>query len=234
MPEPAVIVEGVFKTFQQGNKSIVALRDVHLVVHLSELMMIVGPSGCGKTTLISTIAGTQHFDQGSITTLGYHLGDLSEEELTAFRLRHVGFIFQQFHLVKTLNCAENVSIPLLLQGMKRKEAEERACHMLAEMGLKGREWEKPLNLSGGQQQRVAIARALVHQPPLIICDEPTSALDAETGAHIMTLLSNLAKSSERAVIVVTHDARIFHFADRVARMDDGNITNIGKNHDPTT
>ena len=222
-PELAIHVRKVSKRFGQGANAIHALKDVNFDARVGELLMIVGPSGCGKTTLLSVIAGTLHFDQGEIDILGSPLHTLSESQITSFRRQHIGFIFQQYHLIKTLNCMENVSIPLLLNGERRSVAEAKAAYLLEQVGLKGREKELPRKLSGGQQQRVAIARALVHDPRLVICDEPTAALDAETGCRILELMSSCARAPGRCVVIVTHDSRIFKYADRVAKMDDGRM-----------
>ena len=184
--------------------------------------MIVGPSGCGKTTLLSVIAGTLHFD-GEINVLDFSLHKMKEAQITQLRKLYIGFIFQQYHLIKTLTCLENVSIPLLLNNVPPKEAEERAAAMLEQVGLKGREYDSPKHLSGGQQQRISIARALVHEPPLVICDEPTAALDAETGAQVMELLKKIVEKPGRTAIIVTHDNRIFKYANRIVKMDDGRI-----------
>lgn len=220
---PAVNVKGVFKQFRQGSDCIDALKDVSLQVGNCELVMIVGPSGCGKTTLLSVIAGTLFFDRGEIDLFGHSLHRLTNKEITSFRRKNIGFIFQQYHLIPTLNCLENVAIPLLLNSVNRGEAHQRAAHALEQVGLKGREKVNPRKLSGGQQQRVAIARALVHEPKLVICDEPTSALDAETGVRVMDLLKGVAAKENRCLLVVTHDSRIFKYADRIVKMDDGKV-----------
>jgi len=219
----AIHVRHVNKSFDQGAYVVHALKDINFDAYINELLMIVGPSGCGKTTLLSVVAGTLSFESGEIDVFNNSLHQLSVDAITTFRRENVGFIFQQFHLIPTLNCIENVAVPLLLQNIKMKDALERAGEMIKTFGLGGREREKPKNLSGGQQQRIAIARALVHNPRLIICDEPTSSLDAETGCHVMELLSKIAKTENRCVIVVTHDNRIFNYADRVTKMNDGKI-----------
>lgn len=190
------------------------------------MLLIVGPSGCGKTTLLSVIAGTLEFDGGEIDVFDTSLHGLRPRAVTEFRKRNVGFIFQQFNLIPTLNLIENVSVPLIINGIGRRAAEKKAAALLDELGLEGRGQDTPLNLSGGQQQRVAIARALVHEPRLIICDEPTSALDKETGAHIMELLRKVARKPDRCVIVVTHDNRIFKYADRMTEMEDGRVQRV--------
>lgn len=228
--ENAIIVENVSKNFHAGGSVVHALRDVNFIAKKGELLMIVGPSGCGKTTLLSVIAGTLRFDKGEVEVFKHFLHEMKESAITEFRKKNVGFIFQQFHLIKTLNILENISIPLILNGFPRSYALDKANVMLEKVGLKGRGHERPLNLSGGQQQRVAIARALVHEPPLLICDEPTSALDAESGARILELLTEIARTPDRCVIIVTHDSRIFKYADRLAAMDDGRVVKIESNH----
>lgn len=216
-------VREVHKTFHQGDDRIEALKGVSLQAHLGETVMIVGPSGCGKTTLLSVIAGTLFFDQGEIDIFGKPLHRLPQKEMTSFRRKSIGFIFQQYHLIPTLTCLENVMIPLLLNGVKPEVAAEGAASILEKVGLNGREKENPRKLSGGQQQRVAIARALVHEPQLIICDEPTAALDADTGIKVMDLMKELSSTGDRCLLVVTHDNRIFKYADRIVKMDDGRV-----------
>lgn len=226
----AVHVRHVTKTFHTGAEEVHALREVNIDARLGELLMIVGPSGCGKTTLLSVIAGTLNFDSGEIDVLNQSLGNMTQDQLCTFRRENIGFIFQQYHLIPTLTVAENVSIPLLLNGVNRHTAIEQAAELLAKLGLKGRGNEKPRNLSGGQQQRVAIARALIHNPKLVICDEPTAALDEETGGIILDILTKVAHQPDSAVIVVTHDNRIFKFADRIAKMNDGRVESILTNN----
>lgn len=222
----AVHVRGITKTFGRGEAATKALKGVDFDTRLGEMLMIVGPSGCGKTTLLSVIAGTLDFDEGELDVLDTPLHRLSKKEITEFRKRNVGFIFQQFNLIPTLNLIENVSVPLLINGVSRKEAEKKALALLEEVGLGGRGKDHPLNLSGGQQQRVAIARALVHEPRLLVCDEPTSALDKDTGAHIMELLRAVGRKPDRCVIVVTHDNRVFKYADRMTEMEDGRVSRV--------
>lgn len=225
----AVHVRNVNKTFSAGTYKIKALQDVNFDSRFGELLMIVGPSGCGKTTLLSVIAGTLRFDSGEVDVIKQPLHSLSEEAITDFRKINVGFIFQSYHLISSLNLWENVSIPMILNGYSKEKAQEAAFCMLEKVGLKDREFEFPKNLSGGQQQRVAIARALVHKPKLVICDEPTAALDAVTGEKILELLVDIARNPERCVILVTHDSRIFKYADRIAKMDDGKVMEVLEN-----
>ena len=222
--EPAVICRDVVKTYGKGEIAVHALKGVSLEARFGELLMIVGPSGCGKTTLLSVICGTLRADSGTIELFGKSISSMPERELTAFRARNVGFIFQQFNLVPTLTAQENVSIPRLLNGAPYATAQQDAGVMLAQVGLGGREKSFPSQMSGGQQQRVAISRAMVHQPRLVICDEPTASLDAAAGQRAMDLLRESARHPDRCVIVVTHDSRIFHYADRIVEMDDGLVT----------
>ncbi len=226
----AVKVRDVSKTFGTGEARTPALKGVNFDARLGELLMIVGPSGCGKTTLLSVIAGTLEFDGGEIDVFNTSLHALNNRQVTDFRKRNVGFIFQQFNLIPTLNLVENVSVPLLINGERRKTAEKKARALLDQLGLAGRGNDHPTNLSGGQQQRVAIARALVHEPRLVICDEPTSALDKETGGKIMELLREVARNANRCVIVVTHDNRVFKYADRMTEMEDGRVERVHESY----
>jgi putative ABC transport system ATP-binding protein len=222
-PGIAIQARGVTKTFGTGDSAVQALKGVDLDVRFGELMMIVGPSGCGKTTFLSVLCGTLKFDSGSVHLFGQDLGTMKDAEVTAFRGKNVGFIFQQFNLVPTWNAVENASVPLLLAGAGRERAESAAARLLDEVGIGQKCAAYPTQLSGGQQQRVAIARALVHEPRLIICDEPTASLDAATGHKVLELLKEIACRPDRCVIVVTHDSRIFSFADRIAEMEDGQV-----------
>lgn len=229
MPPEAIAVrcKGVTKTFGSGNAAVKALRGADLEVRTGELLMLVGPSGCGKTTLISVIAGVLLRDGGECSILDQDYNTMSGSETTAFRGKNIGFVFQAFNLIPSLTTAENVATPLIINGMKPKPAIAKGREMLAQVGFDDRMMRSlPTDLSGGQQQRVAIARALVHHPRLIVCDEPTSALDGETGHKVMELLSHLGRSGNRSLVVVTHDARIFQFADRIAEMEDGAIRRI--------
>ncbi|MBY0114363.1 MAG: ABC transporter ATP-binding protein [Phycisphaerales bacterium] len=222
----AVRCRSVIKNYGVGNATVRALRGVDLDVFEGELLMLVGPSGCGKTTLISVIAGVLDRDEGDCQVYGKDFSALSSGQRTRFRGQTIGFVFQSFNLIPTLTIAENVSVPLLLNGVSRNAALKKAKDMLAVVGLGDRVNEAPNRLSGGQQQRVAISRALVHDPKLIVCDEPTSALDHETGHKVMELLRGVAMSGNRSLIVVTHDNRIFNFADRIAHMDDGVVDKV--------
>lgn len=217
----AVRTSGVTKAFGRGESAVQALKGVDFEARCGEMIMIVGPSGCGKTTFLSVVCGTMRADEGKIEVFGTDLSTLSTGQLTSFRGKNVGFIFQQFNLIPTWDIVENASVPLLLNGERRGKASSEAARLLTEVGLGKRLAAFPNQLSGGQQQRVAIARALVHQPRLLICDEPTASLDAASGRKVMELLKATACREDRCVIVVTHDSRIFNFADRIAEMEDG-------------
>ena len=222
----AVHCRGVIKSYGAGEATVMALRGVDLDVRAGELLMVVGPSGCGKTTLVSVIAGILDQDSGQCEVLGHELKAMGRREKTRFRGQSIGFGFQMFNLLPALTAVENVSVPLLINGAPRAEAEGRAKDALHAVNLGHRLDALPAKLSGGEQQRVAIARALAHDPKLIVCDEPTNNLDHAAGHSVMELLWGIAKTPDRALIVVTHDPRIFEFADRIARMDDGKIVEV--------
>lgn len=219
----AIFCKNVKKTYGKGPTAVEALRGVDLELHEGELLMIVGPSGSGKTTLISIIAGVLYQDEGDCLVFGEDLKALSDADRTRYRGKNIGFVFQAFNLIPMLTAKENVAVPLLLNGIKQGQAQRRAEEILTSFGLGDRVNEEPANLSGGQQQRVAIARSCVHDPKLIVCDEPTSALDHETGHRVLRLLREQVLETNRALIIVTHDQRIFEFADRIVKLDDGRI-----------
>jgi putative ABC transport system ATP-binding protein len=220
----AVSARALTKTFQNGG--VHALRGVDLDIRYGEMTLLVGPSGCGKTTLLCVIAGLLDKTDGEVTMLGQRIADQSARDRVAFRRRHVGFVFQQFNLLPALTAAENVAVPLIAAGHKREPAVKQGVELLARLGMAERATALPRELSGGQQQRVALARAVIHQPSLIICDEPTSALDAVTGQQVMQLLTEVSLREDRAVVVVTHDSRIFDFADTIAHMEDGRVERV--------
>lgn len=223
----AVRCRAVTKVFDTEGSLTHALRGVDLEVRSGEITLLVGPSGCGKTTLLSVIAGILDATAGEISVFGTRVDRLDGNGKTRFRRDTIGFVFQQYNLVPSLTAAENVAVPLLLRGVRRSEAVARGRALLAEVGLAEKSEVSPLHLSGGQQQRVAIARALAPEPRLIVCDEPTAALDGETGARVMELLRGSAVRAGRAILVVTHDSRVFRFGDRIAEMDDGRVVRHG-------
>jgi putative ABC transport system ATP-binding protein len=223
---PAVACDGVTKTFGEGDSAVMALRDVSCEVLPGELTLLVGPSGCGKTTLISIIAGLLDPTAGQVEVLGQDLGKLRGGDKVRFRGQNIGFVFQQYNLLPALTAAENAAVPLLIAGWSRPKAVARAREILVSLGMGARADALPAQLSGGQQQRVEIARALVHDPRLLVCDEPTAALDAQSGHNVMETLKQLAVRPDRAVIVVTHDNRVFEFGDRMIEMSDGRIERV--------
>ena len=219
----AVRCRGVTKSFSAGDGTVEVLHGIDFEAPAGELTMLVGPSGCGKTTLISIIAGILTPTSGEVEVCGSQITQMSDAAKVSFRRSNVGFIFQQYNLLPALTAAENAAIPLVAAGMPMARAAAAAAAILERIGLSAHLGKLPNQLSGGQQQRVAIARALVHGPRLIVCDEPTAALDAESGQTVLEILKGAALAPDRAVIVVTHDTRIYSFADRIASMEEGRI-----------
>lgn len=227
----AVRLRGVAKTYGKGPTAVQAVRGVDLDLPANQLALLVGPSGCGKTTLISIITGVLDATEGTAEVFGNEWTQMSPGRRARVRATLVGFVFQQFNLLPTLPAVENVAVPLLIQRTGRREALERARAALDGVGLGTRASAMPSQLSGGQQQRVAIARALVARPRVLVCDEPTASLDGNTGRQVMDLIKAASRGSEsepRLVIVVTHDARVFHYADMIYRMEDGRITSVAR------
>ena len=227
MSAPAICTRGVTRDFQAGQQTITVLHGIDLDVKAGELTFLVGESGSGKTTLISIMCGILWPTLGEVKVFGTDIYDLSDDELVNFRLNNIGFIFQQYNLIPSIDAASNAAVPLMAQGMDREEARERAIAMLDKLNIGDQAAKLPNQLSGGQQQRVAIARALVHEPRLVVCDEPTAALDASSGRRVMDLLREVAVAENRACIIVTHDNRIFDLADRILVLEDGVVTHDG-------
>jgi len=229
----AVSCRSLTKEFADGDARVLALRGVELDVFAGQMTLLVGPSGCGKTTLISVIAGLLNPTAGDVEVLGADLGILSGRQKVAFRAKNIGFVFQQYNLLPALTAAENAAVPLIIAGRPRRQAVLKAAELLETMGLAERRHALPSHLSCGQQQRVAIARALIHEPRLLVCDEPTAALDAHAGHTVMELLRRVALHPNRAVIVVTHDSRVFEFGDRIIYMSDGRVERVDSRGVPT-
>jgi putative ABC transport system ATP-binding protein len=229
MTPPAIALRGVTKEFGTGETKTIALADIDLELPYGELVLLVGPSGCGKTTLISVVAGLLEATRGETEVLGENLTRMRGGRKVRFRGDNIGFVFQQYNLLPALTAAENASVPLLIAGWNRAKAVAKANELLTAVGLGNRLNSYPNQLSGGQQQRVAIARALVHEPRLLVCDEPTAALDAASGRTVMELIRNVAVQPDRAVVVVTHDSRVYDFGDRIVSMTDGRIESIERN-----
>jgi putative ABC transport system ATP-binding protein len=214
----------VVKDFSSGSTTTRVLHGVDLSVEAGCLTLLVGPSGCGKTTLLSILTGVLSPTGGQVDVMGERITSLRGKKKALFRRERLGFIFQQYNLLPALTAAENAAIPLVARGMGLEEASTRALATLERIGMREHAAKLPNQLSGGQMQRVAIARALVHEPAVIVCDEPTAALDAQTGHTVMEILRDIASEPRHAVLVVTHDNRIYHFADRIVTMNDGQIT----------
>jgi putative ABC transport system ATP-binding protein len=219
----ALVATGVIKDFPSGDGVSRVLHGIDLAVEPGRLTLLVGPSGCGKTTLLSIVTGILSPTAGDVDVMGERITALRGKRKALFRRRMLGFIFQQYNLLPSLTAAENASVPLVAAGMALGEAAKRATVTLERIGMSAHADKLPNQLSGGQQQRVAIARALVHEPAVIVCDEPTAALDEATGHTVMEILRDIASEPSHAVLVVTHDNRIFHFADRIVQMNDGRI-----------
>lgn len=226
--QAAVSCQGVTKEFGARDAKTLALRGVDLDVYDAQLTLLVGPSGCGKTTLISIVAGLLNPTQGKVSVFDTDLSMLSGRRLVEFRAKNIGFVFQQYNLLPALSAAENAAVPLIITGWSRAKAIARAREMLATVGLGHRADNFPSQMSGGEQQRVAIARALINEPRLLVCDEPTSALDARSGQTVMELIKRVTVQPGRAVIVVTHDSRVYEIGDRIVEMSDGRIVTGGE------
>ena len=219
----AVIARDIEMAFGSNGLKTQVLFDIDLEVTSGELTMLVGPSGCGKTKLLSILSGTLKPTGGDVEVMGKVITRMKDSEKVILRRRRIGFIFQQYNLLPALTAAENAAMALVADGMPLKTAAEKARVVLETLGMGPHADKLPRMLSGGQQQRVAIARAIVHEPDLVVCDEPTAALDAETGRQVMELLKEAAAGPGRAVLVVTHDNRIYRYADRIVAMEDGRL-----------
>ena len=221
--ESAIAVRELTKKYEEGATGTLALRGIDLDAHAGELLMLMGPSGSGKTTLLSIMGCILTASSGSVRIAGREVVGLSEKQLPALRLEHIGFVFQGFNLFPTLTAGENVELMLDLKGISAAKAKKRAQELLEQVGLGEKFGTFPADLSGGQKQRVAIARALAGDPGIILADEPTAALDSHTGRNVMEMMSDLAHNRGRAVVIVTHDSRVLNFADRIVRIEDGAI-----------
>jgi len=219
---PALTVRGVRKTFEAENAPVRALRGVDLTVAAGEFVAVMGPSGCGKSTLLNLVAGLDVPDEGTITVAGQEVTGRSEDDLARLRRKHIGIVFQFFNLLEGMTVLENVALPTIIAGRKRRMAETRARDLLDLLGIGDKAAAVPGVLSGGQRQRLAIARALANEPTLLLADEPTGALDSEGGAEVIELLRRLHAGGQ-TVILVTHDADVAEAAERIARMRDGRI-----------
>jgi putative ABC transport system ATP-binding protein len=219
----ALVVDKVRKTFEAENAPVRALRGANLVVPSGDFVALMGPSGCGKSTLLNLVAGLDVADEGTITVAGELVTGRTEDELSQLRRRHIGIVFQFFNLLEGMTVLENVALPAVIAGRKRKMAETRARDLLDLLGIGDKAGTVPGMLSGGQRQRLAIARALANEPTLLLADEPTGALDSEGGQEVIELLSRLHTGGQ-TIILVTHDAGVASAAARIVRMRDGRIS----------
>jgi putative ABC transport system ATP-binding protein len=222
--EATIDARRVRKVFGKGALAFEALKGVDFRVHRGEFVMLAGPSGSGKTTLLSILGCVLAPTDGEVHLCGEDVARLREAELPRIRSELIGFIFQGNNLIASLTTEQNVALQLELRGVGSKRALEEAAELLGKVGLGDKIGRKPMDLSGGQRQRVSIARALAGDPPVILADEPTAALDAENGRHVTEILRELARERGTTVVVVTHDNRIFHLADRIVHIEDGLIT----------
>lgn len=228
----AITVRQLKKTYEEGAAGTLALRGVDLDAYSGELLLLMGPSGSGKTTLLSIMGCILTATSGSVRVAGREVVGLREKDLPALRLEHIGFVFQGFNLFPTLTAGENVELMLDLKKVPVAKAKKRAQELLDQVGLAEKYGAFPADLSGGQKQRVAIARALAGDPGIILADEPTAALDSHTGRNVMEMMSDLAHQRGRAVVIVTHDSRVLHFADRIVRIEDGLVAPAGASEVP--
>jgi putative ABC transport system ATP-binding protein len=224
--KPLIEVKNVRKIYRMGEEKVVALDDVSLSIEKGEIICLIGASGSGKSTFLNMVAGLEKPTRGEILIGGVPVHKLNEERVTLFRQKNIGFIFQSFHLLAMLTALENVSLPLVFQGMEKKKREKMAKDMLEAVGLVGFEKRLPSRMSGGQQQRVGIARALVARPKIIFADEPTGNLDSATSKEVMGLIVKMVKENNQTLLIVTHDPGIASYGDRVITIMDGNILKI--------
>jgi len=224
----AIVATALTKTFGEGENRMTAVDGVGLVAHFGEMLFIIGPSGSGKTTLLSMISGILRPNLGKVIVKGADIWTLNKDQLADFRLNTVGFVFQDYHLFPRLTTAENVAIPLILKQQDWNASIDEARKTLESVGLGNRSEILPVKLSGGEQQRVAIARAIVSRPDILILDEPTASLDGDTGRSIIAFVKEKILNEKRCILIVTHDARINEYADRILHMEDGHLSAADK------
>ncbi|MEM5343630.1 ABC transporter ATP-binding protein [Paraburkholderia azotifigens] len=222
----AIDASGLNKWFGEGDARTQALSNVAMQARFGEMLLIVGPSGSGKTTLLSVISGILRPDSGAVSIDGVDLWQQGDDAIADFRLKRIGFVFQDYHLFPRLTTVENVAIPLILRRRDWDQSISEAMTWLDVVGLRNRAALPPMKLSGGEQQRVAIARAIVSQPDILILDEPTASLDGDTGRSIIDFVKHKVLNDHRCIVIVTHDSRIFDYADRVMHMEDGKLKTI--------
>lgn len=231
---PMIRVKDLYKVYKVGNTKVYALNGVDFTIYKGEFCAIVGPSGSGKSTLLNMMAGLEKPSKGEIVIAGNHIEKLSENQLVSFRRKHVGFIFQSYNLIKTLNAVENVALPLSFRGIPRKVRNDKAKEYIKMVGLEKQMKHMANEMSGGQQQRVGIARALAVDPKIIFADEPTGNLDSKTTKEVLGLMQKIVKEQNQTLVMVTHDNDIAKFADRQFHIVDGKILKIEEQHHEDT
>lgn len=229
--KPVIQVKNLYKVYSVGESRVFALNGVDFSIYKGEFCSIVGTSGSGKSTLLNMLAGLEKPTKGEVMVSGKHIEKMTENQLVKFRRERVGFIFQSFNLLGTMNARENVALPLTFRGMNRKERLMRADKMLKLVGLERHRTHKPTQMSGGQQQRVGVARALVVEPDIIFADEPTGNLDSHTSADVMALMRKIVEEEKLTLVMVTHDNHLASFADRIFHISDGKILQIEDNRE---
>lgn len=230
--KPVISVSDLYKIYRVGDTKVKALNGIDFTIYKGEFCAIVGTSGSGKSTLLNMLAGLEQPTKGEIVIAGEHMENKTENQLVKFRREHIGFIFQSFNLMSTLDAIENVALPLNFQGIEKKERLLRAEKVLELVGLGTHKKHRPTQMSGGQQQRVGVARALVVDPELIFADEPTGNLDSNTSKEVMELMKKVVREQNQTLVMVTHDEKLAAFADRVFQISDGKITKIIDNTKP--
>ena len=226
---PIIEVHNLRKVYRMGNEKIVALNDINLEIEKGEICCLFGTSGSGKSTLLNMLAGLEKPTKGTIEIKKVHVEKLNETQLATFRQKYIGFVFQSYNLIPTLTAQENVALPLIFQGMNKKERDKRAKEMLEAVGLGKRLKHKPKEMSGGQQQRASIARAFVNRPQILFADEPTGNLDTHTTLEVMDIITKIAKELNQTMIIVSHDPEIADYAHKVITIQDGDVLKIEKN-----
>ena len=224
--ENIISVQDVSKIYRVGSEKVVALDNVTLNISKGEICCFLGPSGSGKSTLLNLLAGLEKPTKGRIIIKGQELNKFSENKLTKFRQKHIGFVFQSYNLLPTMTALENVSLPLVFRGISKRKREKLARKMLKDVGLESHLKHKPTQMSGGQQQRVGIARAFVGKPEIVFADEPTGNLDTKTTVEVMELITKMVRENEQTLIIVTHDIEVASYADRIFYIRDGRIDKI--------
>ena len=223
LEHPIIEAQKVHKIYRSGQLRVEALRKINMVVEKGEMVAIMGPSGCGKTTLLNCLAGLDTIDDGNVFIQGDNLRDLTDNQRTSYRAKHMGFVFQDFNLLPMLSAVENVELPMLVSNTPTRKARSRALELLDRVGLADRARHRPAELSGGQRQRVTIARALTNDPAIVWADEPTGNLDSESANDVMDLLAFFHREHGQTLVIVTHALEVGKRANRIIRMQDGNI-----------